>query len=90
MQYGIGVIVAVERPLAPRASRNYQLRLRLNDASPPHFLRIFSITFQQGVLGKENAEERVGGKGKAQEITKGEETLNEREKEGAGDERKQS
>ena len=48
------------------------------------------MTFQQGVLGKVNAEERVGGKGKAQEITKGEETLNERAKAGAGAERKQS
>ena len=46
------------------------------------------MTFQQGVLGKENAEERVGGKGKGQETIKGEEKLNEREKEGAGDERK--
>ena len=48
------------------------------------------MTFQQGVLGKENAEERVGGNGKAQETTKSKEKLNEREKEGAGDERKQS
>ena len=36
--------------------------------------------------GEEHAEERVEGKGKAQEGTKGEEKPNEREKEDAGDE----
>ena len=39
-----------------------------------------------GGMGKANAEERVEGKGKAQEGTNGEEKLNEREKEDAGDE----
>ena len=40
------------------------------------------------MLGKVNAEERVEGKGKVQESKKGEEKLNEREKEDVGDERK--
>ena len=45
---------------------------------------IFSVTFWRGVLGKENAEERVEGKAKVQRSTKGEEKTNEREKEDEG------
>ena len=46
------------------------------------------MTFWQGVLGKETAEERVKGKGKTQKSTKAEEKPNEREKEDTGDKRK--
>jgi len=46
------------------------------------------MIFRQGVVGKENAEERVEGKGRAQESTKGEGKPNKKAKEDAGDERK--
>jgi len=46
------------------------------------------MTFRQGVLGKENVEERVEGKEKAQESTKGGEKPNAGERDDAGEERK--
>ena len=49
--------------------------------------KVLRLSWRFDVLGKENAEERVEGHGKAQESKKGEEKLNEREKEGIGDER---